>query len=216
MKKYLQVLLFSVLGFVPINSQDALGPVFGVSFAKFYNTVESDGISFSYKTGGSFGIAFEKMISQNVSIQPEFRYMQMGTIENFVEPTLGTIEGEVTLNYISIPVPFKYKFGTGKSSFFIEAGPRIGFGLGDIKVSALGQSGSVSWEDAAVKKFDFGFEFGIGVGIKTNKPIIFFDLRYYLGLQNLNSGADEGDANNSNLGINAGLLFPLRTATKEE
>jgi len=198
---------FSLMLILNIQSQaqSSIGPTAGLSIAKLYNLENADGITSSYKVGLSIGVAFETVINAQFSFQPELRFTQMGDLEKF--DMLADVS--TNLNYISLPLFAKYKFGSNQTKFFILAGPRIGYGIGDITGKSDEDSESMSYEDAQIKRFDFGLEFGVGVSFQLGTGSIFIDARYYLGLQKLATEQRGDNAKNTAIGINVGYLFAL-------
>lgn len=208
MKKFSSYFVLFMILQLQGQSQNYLGPVTGISIACWNDLEDSEGATYSFKSGISIGAALELSIDTNFSIQPELRYTQMGSGIR-IDTDFGLIEYKLNLNYISIPILAKYKFGLQKTKFFLQAGPRIGFGIGDVSLTAGGETISQSWEEVEVKKFDFGFEFDAGVQFAVGTAIFFFDAGYYYGLQKLNSGELPGNAKNNAIGINIGYLFKI-------
>jgi len=208
MLKNFSVVILLIIFNLQSEAQNFIGPIMGLSIATWSDLEESNGVTTGFKAGINIGAAFEMDIDSNFSIQPELRFTQMGTIEKF-DFGAGEEKATLSINYLTIPILAKYRFGMKPSQFFILAGPRLGFGVGDVTLEAGGQSGSQSFEDAEVSKFDFGLEVGAGVRFKLGTANMFIDARYYLGLQNLNSGNLPGNAKNTAIGINVGYLFSL-------
>lgn len=98
------------------------------------------------KIGLSFGVGFNFLLTERISLQPELNFVQKGYSENssYTEFPYGggfydtKYSEENRMNYLQLPVLVKFTFG----KFYFNAGPSIGFGLkgkGDSKLSAVGE-----------------------------------------------------------------------------
>jgi hypothetical protein len=113
----------------------------------------------------------------------------------------------INLDYIEIPILFKYKFPAQKINFALFAGPYVALkarAKGTFTVSGSGyeESEDVDLED--VKSTDFGLTFGADAAYKIGKGCIIIDLRYSLGLVEI---ADGSDAKNSAFTLMLGFAF---------
>jgi hypothetical protein len=137
-------------------------------------------------------------ISDMLSFQPELLYSSVGAkfSESGSEPDGfgGTAEYDakqtVKLNYLSIPLMFRYNVG----SVNLEAGPQLAFFMaGKVKTkvewSYMGESGSeTETEDAdGVNSLDLG----LNIGVNKDFDKLNVGLRYSLGLTNINDGDDK-------------------------
>lgn len=161
------------------------------------------GASLSNKTlmGFSFGGFVTYNFSPTVALQPELLYSMKGfTI---------TAEGEdedvdVKMDYIEIPVLFKFMFGKGTAKPYLFAGPSLG-----ILVSSKMKSGGESVDAKDLwKTTDVGVVFGGGVGFPLGQGALSLDGRYTMGVTNT---PDAGDADinikNSNISFMVGYGF---------
>ncbi|MFV0186074.1 PorT family protein [Empedobacter falsenii] len=78
------------------------------------------------------------------------------------------------LNYINIPIMYKYYFDDQGKDFFVEGGPQLGF-----KVSEKFDVGEPESENNIPKSFDLAFNIGGGYSIDRKYEI---NLRYQYGL----------------------------------
>ena len=118
-------------------------------------------------------------LSEKLHIQPELLYSMEGSDED-----------ELNLDFIRIPVMFKYFVGEG---FNLQAGPELAFvaGGGAIKDS--------------LKSMDFGLGFGAGYELSSG---LMFDARYNLGLSDLNDDTTAfGDAKITTTSFQIGLGY---------
>ncbi|MEO0875247.1 MAG: PorT family protein, partial [Bacteroidota bacterium] len=63
-----------------------------------------------------------------------------------------------------------------------------------------------------ISSFDFGLAVGAGVQLEVGPGQIFFDVRYLLGLANLDDSEPEDeqiDVFNRGIGASVGFLFPI-------
>jgi hypothetical protein len=170
------------------------------------------------KIGFTLGVGYNIAINDLFSIQPELSFVQKGTkskssytYRGDVSSYTQTLEGNLTINYLELPVLAKVTFGSG-TKFFLNAGPSIGFGLGgkatyeiiysetymgETVTETMEGNGKVKFgdepdeyegEDAYFdNRLDLGLQFG-GGAIVANKIMI--DVRYGLGFSNLWDGEE--------------------------
>jgi hypothetical protein len=226
MKRHL-VLILGIVLCSTAYSQNII-PKIGGSLANVSlgDDLKDDGADYKNKAGLVVGVAFEFPIEKGFSIQPELLFHQKGYRE---EANDGGVNAKlkVALNYLELPVMFKYNF----SNFYINAGPSIAYGVGgkyEIEASSQSQSfsesGKVKFGKASDNvnddKFyvdnavDFGLQFGGGVKIAK---LIVVDLRYGLGLSNStdkdsDSGISDNKSKNRSFQITVG--FPIKIGAK--
>ena len=190
MKKLMLLAAVAVFGFSNVNAQEVkFGAKAGVNFASIGGD-DTDGQK--SRTSFHVGGVAEIGISDTFAVQPELLYSSVGT--KFDEG-----DGEIKLDYISLPIMAKYKVAEG---FSLEAGPQIGFLL-----SAKAEGGG---ESVDVKDFVKGLDLGVGVGAGyTLDSGLNFAARYSLGLSNINDGEGSDDFKNQNnvFQISVGYFF---------
>lgn len=170
----------------------------------------AESTDFSSKLGLGIGVFYKLILSDQLTLQPELNYMQQGT--KLSGDILGeSFESTFSLNYLQIPVLFKYSFGDmNATNFFVEAGPYIGIGIGKEKIESCygGKCETIEndydGEDVeGPKPLDYGLQVGVGVNLNKNISV---DARYLLGLSNLN-GDSEGSFKNKAINIGVGYSF---------
>ncbi|MGV0923527.1 porin family protein [Empedobacter tilapiae] len=109
--------------------------------------------------------------NENHYLQAEVLYTNQGEYSLYKE---GGKKYKAFLNYINIPIMYKYYFDDQGKDFFLEAGPQLGF-----KVSEKFDDGEPESNNNIPKSFDFAFN--IGGGYSINRQIE-FNLRYQYGL----------------------------------
>jgi hypothetical protein len=159
--------------------------------ANFYNINNDNDVEFDGKTGFHAGLLGHIHLAPQLALQPEIVYSSQGAKYTFT----GGTETKLNLDYINVPVLFQYMFDNG---FRLQAGPQVGF-LVNAKAETAGVKTDV--------KDDFNtIDFGIGAGAGyVHVPSGFgVDLRYNLGLSNIN----EDDAVKShNRGFQVGVFY---------
>jgi len=208
MKKILNLfLVISAMAFTTsVMAQLSIGPRVAVNFANVAFE-EDDGIDTKNLLGIAFGAAAEIGVSDIFAVQPEVLFSQHGF--SFEEDFGGgTVDFDVILNYLQIPLLAKLKFGSDAVVINVLAGPHVGFGIGDITFKADEEKETESWEDTGLQKFDFGITGGVGVSFAAGPGNLGIDIRYQLGLSNL-SDDDEDKANNRNLQAGLSYLIPI-------
>jgi hypothetical protein len=154
------------------------------------------------------------------SIQPEVLFSQKGATE-----TEGDFTAAFKLSYIEIPVLLKARFDIPDSPIrpMLYVAPVVAFeSKCEIEASADGASVSADCDqiselsdgevpDLKTKSTDFGIGFGGGLDVMAGPVVLTGDVRYTLGLTNINdtSGAEDVDVKNRAWQLFVGVGFPL-------
>lgn len=173
-----------------------------------------------FKTGVSYtgGIAGSYYFSPMISLKLGAAYERKG---GDFESTIGTTTttGKVNMDFVSIPLLLKFKFGTGKTKFFVNVGPYLGILLAN--KTKIGDSSEVDNKDSS-KTTDFGISGGLGVEFLVGKNMGFtIEARDNYGLTNLNdrkaTPVTEVKTNTANLMLGFVWKFtPKGTTTKKK
>ena len=190
------ILTFIVLSCMTISvfaQGISLGPIAGAN----YSTIKglsggAPGFKEKYLFGTQFGAAVNIGVNEMFSVQPEFIFAQQGGI---VESTEKPIKLTIKNNFINVPVLAKVTFGKAESiKVFAAAGPYGGYWLSSktkkVEDGAVTQDGEVTLNSEANNRFDYGFAFGAGLGFPVGPGSLNLDLRYNLGLADLEKAAD--------------------------
>ncbi|GEM_PF-5637626 len=151
------------------------GPSFSVLFVS--------GLSFedpySTKVGLIIGAHGNYHLSKRSSLVANFNFEQKGAKTTFKEinnPSTGLPYGvneKISLNYITLPILYRYTMGRGSLGVFVNAGPYVGL-LVDSKSDEMTMS--------KFETFDFGFSLGLGLNYELNsKNLISLESRVNIG-----------------------------------
>ncbi len=167
-----------------------LGIKGGLNVANFMGDIEDNAI----RTSLHIGMVSEIIVNDNFSVQPELLYSGQGYTYN------GDIPGyrRSKYDYVLLPVLAKYYVAHNVS---VEAGPQVGFLL-----SSKEKTSDTNTKIGDQSPVDFGVDLGVGYELKTG---VFFQLRYNLGLTNVNNAPSSGalDYTNSVFQASVGILF---------
>lgn len=205
--KVLCVVAALVLG-LSLNVMGEVGIKAGVNMSKLTSMGTISGADSKALIGYQIGLFYGYALTDNIVIQPEVYYVQKG---HEYKESGGSAKIDTVLNYIEVPVLFKYKFATEGSfipSFFV--GPYAAF-KASAKEKYKGfedpeENGSIDIKDD-VKSTDFGLVFGLGADLKVGETTKFIiDLRYSLGLTKVAKDSI-ADSKNTSLALLIGLGF---------
>ncbi len=149
------------------------------------NYIKGDGTqdnSFTSKVGFQIGGGADLALGDNMGVEASLLFTLRGT--NFsmseTDPIQISSEGEMNLNYIDIPINFRYSAEVGDGKLNIYLGPKLGIGLngnfkGETKMTYLGNTGTTSYDNKVsfgssdtndFKTLDLSLGFGIGYEIE--------------------------------------------------
>ena len=177
MKKLLLASFAMFVIAVAVNAQGGfrLGIKGGLNLNQIQGVSFNDGFNYGYHLGGFAEIDFTKKIG----IQPEVLWNQSNSQMSGQFATLypsitnpNTLNQDVVLNYLSIPILLRYNLG---SMFSIVAGPQ--FGILTNKNQNILQNGQKAFSDG-----DFSMVAGLQVNLKTLRLYG----RYNVGMKNIN------------------------------
>ncbi|MCR9100567.1 MAG: PorT family protein [bacterium] len=214
--KNLMILLAFFTGLTSLHAQSlSVGIRGGINLANVSFEDEPD-IETDNRMGLDFGLLLNFGVSESFSIQPEIHYMQKGY--RIDQQILGqSIEQDVLLNYLELPILAKLALGNESIKVLINAGPSIGYALnGKLESDILGQriEADIDFsedEEGEFNRLEFSMLFGTGLSFDVGAATIFADVRYLLGLTTWGDlDDDEFPAiRNRGLGLGLGLLVPV-------
>lgn len=209
----------AVVGLVNVNAQEkTLDPQFGVKTSLNLSSFNGKDVhDTEYRVGLQAGLYAHFPLNERVAIQPEVNYSRIGgklKTEEVVN-NLGKVRtsDRTTLDYITVPVMFKYY--PGASRFNIEAGAQIGFNIYASNESKEKISNGTVVKETIVKtdmkseveNIDFGVNFGVGYNVTDNINV---GVRYYMGLTKVGDRNSEGsslDIKNNSFVLGVGYSF---------
>ncbi len=199
MKRILLVSILSLflVGMASAQSISAVGPKFGLNFATF------GGDNSSYISGTTkffFGGFLQYDINKNFALQGELLYNTVGCSYSYQGQS-----GNNGITYLELVALAKYSIPVDKSvKIFFVAGPQFG-----IKLSANNHSdaGNVDTDiSSGISGSDFDIVLGTGAAFKVGPGNIIVDLRYNIGLSNVNKTSPPNNTNQVfSLGVGYGL-----------
>ena len=190
--KYLAIGFLSIASCISVKAQVEFGAKVGANFSTLTG---SDVHNANTKVGFQGGVLADVQLAGSFWLQPEVNFsMQGAKVES------GGNEYTLRHNYLNVPLLLKYK---DESGLFAETGPQLGVLL-TAKASANGLTSDVK---SSFKSTDFSWAFGVGYLVKEINAGI--DVRYNLGLTNIeaNGSGTNGTMKNSVFQVGVFYLF---------
>ncbi|WP_396188948.1 porin family protein [Flavobacterium sp.] len=208
MKKIVMTAI-AVFALINSNAQDVK---FGVKTGLNLSTFSGDVANVDSKFGFILGGFAEIKLSEKFAFQPELLFSTQGAKSSESYAEIGyseKMEYNLKANYLNIPLMAKYY---ANSKLSIQVGPQIGFLMSsktkvDYTINDAGviDSGSQTVDTkSSYNSIDFGLNIGAGYDITEN---IGLDLRYNLGLSNVNKKVDGVDMNVKNSVVQLGVSY---------
>ncbi|MGM0613543.1 MAG: porin family protein [Bacteroidota bacterium] len=222
--KRLLVILTLLITFNGLNAQFrnsidfSGGPRLGLNVSSITGDVESPGM----KVGAHFGGLANINLTDNLALQPSLLFSMKGGKESYeMETPVDTlsVESDMSINYLEIPLNFVYSFEAGPGHMQVFAGGYFAYGISGKNTQTLNDNEDESdieyVNDAidadtgavAVSPMDFGAN--AGLGYKMND--IQIQISYSLGFGNLNPKMDgeapENKQSNAVIQFSAAYLF---------
>ncbi|GGX03274.1 porin family protein [Aquimarina muelleri] len=173
----------------------------GFKFGANYANIAGDIKNTDARVRMHLGAVIEFPVSQRFFLQAEVLYSAQGY--RFKEEG---VENKISLNYLALPVIAKYYFA---DRFSLETGPQFA------TLANAAESAKDTPDEFfdAFSDFDFSWNFGAGYKLESG---LFFQLRYNLGLTNINS-LDTSDINfnHSVAQLSVGYLFKTKNNRRQ-
>lgn len=167
------------------HAQLAVGVRGGLNISKLAGDVITES-----KVGLIAGAFVGIGLSGNWGMQPELSYVQKGTKR---EVQGGELTGTTKLDYLELQVPINVDLPVKSERFNprLQAGPTFAAAL-SCKVEETGPSDTES-EDCMddIESYDIGIVLGFGLDIGSGPGAFIADIRYNIGLTNINDAVDE-------------------------
>jgi hypothetical protein len=177
MKKLLLLSFAFIALAVSVNAQGGfrLGIKGGLNLNQIQGVSFNNGFNYGYHLGGFAEIDFTKKFG----IQPEVLWNQSNSQMSGDFATLypsitnpNTLNQDVVLNYLSIPILLRYNLG---SMFSLVAGPQFGILMN--KNQNILQNGQKAFTDG---------DFSLAAGLQVNLKVLRLYGRYNVGMKNIN------------------------------
>lgn len=139
-----------------------------------------------YRTGLAGGVFVQVRVGSTWSIQPELSYVQKGA--------RGTRRGITVTwrqHHLEIPILTTYRLPSiGKIHPTLAVGPFVDFNL-DTEIQATSSDRTEVRNPANIQTTGFGLTFGVGSEIPVSFALLTLDVRYGLGLTNIEELKDD-------------------------
>lgn len=197
-----KLLKFTLVAGVVVMTQVASAQTFfarggmnvsSIAYTKGDGTIDN---SFSSKVGFQIGGGADLSLGDNIGVEAALLFTLRGSNFSMKETDPISIEstGAMSLNYIDIPINFRYSAEIGDGKLNIYAGPKLGIGLsgkfkGETKMTYLGNTGTTAYDNEVsfgssdtndFKRLDISM--GIAAGYEIEK--FHFLASYHYGLTN--------------------------------
>lgn len=158
-------------------------------------------------------IPVEFSIHESFALQLEFAFLRRGDQGYEQKVFFEGLDWDAKLNYVELPISLKWYLDLEKVRFYLIGGPQIGYGL-DLTVYYRKDleffKENFSLQDLEINRLDFGVNAGAGVeAFIGNGKKIFIDLRYYIGLRDLDQEPDS-EIYNFGKALSIGFFLPLK------
>ncbi|SNR32269.1 Outer membrane protein beta-barrel domain-containing protein [Lutibacter agarilyticus] len=177
MKKIILTVFIVVFTMVSVQGQAEIGIKAGVNFASIMGDTPR---GLRFRTAYDFGLVAEFETSPSTAVQPEIMYSSQGFhYDGGIINGESIAEDNYKLDYLNIPLVFKYYFSEGAS---FEVGPQVGFLL-----SAKTADDTINNGDLRDNLTNASFDFLVGFGYKFDNGFN-LNARYVGGLTNIWKG----------------------------
>lgn len=201
-KSILTLLAITTFGFITAQESEKPQPRIGIKGGMNIATMTGkDSSGAENRISIHAGLFVEFKINEKFSIQPEAFYSGKGLTAKVYDDSGYYIDATFRINYIDIPVMFKYYVA---DNFSLEAGPYVGI-LVAAKIAANSSNGSGSADIKELfKSMDYGLAFGANYDINNN---LFVNFRYSAGLQEAGNTGGGDDIKHSVIQFGLGYKF---------
>ena len=160
------------------------------TFSDKGNLYNDNNLTYSYTAGAFVTVPLNKALA----IQTELNYVRKGRC-NETTGLNTAVQTDFMLHYLEIPVLLQYRndqlLNKSNSVFYINGGPFCSFALNSqTRISKSNESSAYNAVDNS-KKTDWGATLGIGFQTPIRKKDVRFDLRYDMGLSEIDKQPSE-------------------------
>ena len=163
------------------TSKIRIGVIGGINLADIKSNSNQDKKT---NIAPAFGLTAEFPIVQDLTLKIEPMYLKKGAKLQEGGDPMEEPEAHLESSYLELPVLFKYSFFDGISPHLL-AGMSLGYQLNTkLDVMFPGLETTVEMKDVT-KNIELGVSFGGGIDIPIKSLSLFFDIRYTIGLTNM-------------------------------
>lgn len=197
------LLLVSSVSFAQVSMGLRQG-IAATTFSDLGDLYDNSNIICSYTAGAFFTIP----LMNSLSVQPEVNYIRKGRSNETTEldASFGT---DFMLHYLQVPVLFQYQnieiLNNPESVLFINAGPYTAFALNPQTRETHRDESDYVVNVKESNNNDWGAIFGVGLQTPIRGKDVRFDLRYDMGLSEIE--AQPADFRTKSLSLTIGLLL---------
>ena len=132
--------------------------------------------------GTTFGVTGRMEMGKNVGLQIELNYVRQGWDEEYIDNP--EFRYSRYLDYLQFPFYSRVQFGGENVKGFINAGPQIGYLLGEsesrsLNVDPPANRTSAQRDMLVENKFEWGISGGAGIEIRSGIGYFILEGRYY-------------------------------------
>ena len=175
----------------------------GAVVANVNNTVNGTEIDTKSNIDLQIGIGLDLGIIPAFSIQPEIMYLG----RSYKAEILGQ-EIRQNFAYLDVGALAKLRFGAENPiNAYLGAGPFLNYAISG-KTKIGGVTDTIEFGDDGIKRTDFSIATALGLNFDLADLGFFVDVRYILGLGDLDENPDR-EVKNRTIGVTTGLMIPL-------
>ncbi|MCU0447416.1 MAG: PorT family protein [Microscillaceae bacterium] len=172
-----------------------------------------------YKLGFTGGVAINRELNDNLSVQMEFLLTEKG-FQGKADFFGDRLLLRSRLYYFEVPLLAKYSFGTDDIQFYLNAGPSIAYALGG-RFKGYDTTATIAFTETPKpneyffnNRLDLGLQAGLGLAFDTGNGKWIVDARFGYGLSHLLNpprGVNQSDFKNQNrvFALTLGYMLPL-------
>lgn len=207
MKKLLLTLVVLISFHVLSHAQTfQVMPKAGLSLSAM-NFQNSSYVDEKIRAGFTAGLAFSVKVTEKFSIQPELLFTQKGA--NYKRRIMDVTGPEIQtrLHYLEIPVMARYHV----DRFYLGAGPAFNLALGG-KSKVCGTETDIKFGDGVneLRRTDVTLLFGGGAMFPLGKGNLVLDVRYGVGLSDIDNVSGSNDrTRNNHIAVTVGYALPV-------
>jgi len=152
-------------------------------------------------------------LTDNVSVQIETAYIQRENPSLLIELPRGRNYIQPVINYVEAPLLMKVRLPLPIVDLYAIAGPQLAYGVGlssTYEEDNMIYTERLDFDRSGIARLDIGCYFGAGLEKEiTQGRKIFVDVRYYLGLYNINARGEE-ELFNQGKCFALGFMIPIK------